>query len=118
MKHGDQVNTPNGIGIYFDTTKDNDKAYVRLKNPTELKKWIPLIEVGHPVWECFPCDAFDIKDLTLMKTLEDRQKEAQIAARVAQAQQQARMQEAMRQHQEAQRRVYEQQTNNSKNTNE
>lgn len=80
MKHGDQVNTPSGLGVFFAKfEKDETKAYVVLKNPTENKVYVPLIELGRPVWDCFPCDLFNLTDLIINKTLEERKAEAEAA---------------------------------------
>jgi hypothetical protein len=114
MKRGDLVKTPNGMGIFFDPVKeDPDKAYVRLKDPTEDKIHIPLIEPGHPVWECFPCDKFHISDLIVEKTFEERQREAQEIAMRAKAQRDALLQQKMREFQEQQRAAHERQQNKS-----
>ena len=106
MKHGDQVKTPNGLGVFFGPHQDANKAYVVLKNPTENKIYIPLVELGHPIWECFACDTFDLSDLSIDKTLEQRQAEAHAAAMHARAQQEALLREKMRQFEEAQRKAH------------
>ena len=112
MKRGDLVSTPNGMGIFFDPVKeDGSKAYVRLKDPTDKKIYIPLVEEGNPIWECFPCDKFDFTELKLEKTFEERQREAQEANARAKAQHDALLQQKMREFQEQQRRVHEQQAN-------
>ena len=119
MKHGDQVNTPNGLGVFFDTLeKDSTKAYVVLKTPTDNKIFVPLVEEGQPVWEAFPCDTFSMSDLTIDKTLEQRQQEAQEAMMRARAQQQAELNRRMAAFQEQQRRAHEQQNNQNQNRNE
>lgn len=77
MKHGDQVKTPKGLGIFFDThDKEPTKAYVILQTPTDNKMFVPLIEPGNPVWTSFPCDTFEISELSIDKTLEERKEEA------------------------------------------
>ena len=110
MKQGDQVSTPNGPGVFFEFhEKDPSKAYVRLKEPTENKVWHPIIAPGHPLWECIPCDEFNIVDLTVTKTVEQRVQEAKEASMRARAKQQAAMAEKLRRQQEEQRNAYEQQ---------
>jgi len=116
MKRGDLVKTPKGMGIFFDPVEeDGSMAYVRLKDPTEDKIHIPIVEPGHPVWECFPCDKFAFAEMTLEKTFEDRQREAQEAAQRAKMQRDAILQQKMREFHEQQRRAHEQQANQSQN---
>lgn len=115
MKHGDQVKTPNGLGIYFGPHEDTEKAYVVLKSPTENKIFIPLVDPGYPIWECFACDVFSKSDLTIDKTLEQRQAEAYAAAQQARMQQEALLREKMRQFEEAQKRAHEQKKSQSQN---
>jgi len=115
MKQGDQVSTPNGVGVFFELNKiDEAKAYVRLKEPLDTKTWRPIVVPGHPVWECLPCNEFFIKDLKVTKTLEERESELQKIQMQARARQEAAMREQMRQFQEAQRKQYEQQNNQGK----
>lgn len=95
MKHGDQVKTPSGLGVYFED-KGEDKAYIVLKQPTENKIYIPLVEPSSPMWECFPCDLFNKEDLVLDKTYEQRIQEAQMAQRQAKAQRDAELAAKMR----------------------
>ena len=114
MKHGDQVNTPKGLGIYFEDLAEN-KAYVVLKEPTEDKVFIPLVEPVHHTWEAFPCDTLNRDDLTVDKTYEERQLEAHHAAKAAQEAKQAEIHRRMAAHQEALRRAHEQQNNQNQN---
>lgn len=110
MKQGDQVSTPDGVGVFFELNKINEaKAYVRLKEPLDNKIWRPIIAPGHPVWECLPCNEFYVKDLKVTKTLEERESELQKIQMRERAKQEAVMREQMRQFQEAQRRQHEQQ---------
>ena len=115
MKHGDQVKKPLGLGVFFRLHEDITKAYVVLKNPTDKTIYIPLVEVGFPVWECFACDTFNIVDLTVDKTLEQRQIEAQEAARRTHAQKEAYLRQKMQEFQEAQMRQHAEQKDKSQN---
>jgi hypothetical protein len=112
MKHGDQVKTPNGLGVFFGPyDKDITKGYVVLSKPTDKKVFIPLIEINAPVWECFPCDIFDLSELTIDKTLEERQEEQRVKAQAAHAQHQEILKQRMQEFQEAQRKAQEQNSN-------
>jgi len=110
MKLGDLVKTPKGMGVFFEK-KEDKKALVILKEPTEEAIWYPLVDMNRPVFECFKCDFFKYEDISLVKTAEERQREAEQKMREEAQRRQAEFEARIKAHNEAVKRQQQQQQN-------